>query len=419
MKRGRWWWRYVVVAPIATLGALVAPSGAFGASLSASLAEAEASAASAESEISTARTELSRAVARYRVASTQAAPARRGAQAARGEVQALEATTSAERRDARERIAAIEGDHRREVEDHDDEVQAGIGLGLAVAVAAMLLLGWGWFRASAAVAWLVAQRINQAVALCLGSGLFVLLVGAALSDVDGVVGVFGVLLFVLGPILAAAFLLARHSAQVQAGRGRPLCGRERLPTTLTTSLAAVFGALSLILFAGALFSDAPRPTSIGAALKAAASGVVASQAKGELAKAEAKADALTHRAAGLTAAQSAAQGALRRARGGMSSARSRLIAARGDARRYAQRIEIAERREARQLEWEEERALVAAKEEGEFAEEEGGGCDPNYSGCVPDTGYDVDCAEVGGPVEVIGTDVDGLDADGDGIGCES
>jgi len=37
---------------------------------------------------------------------------------------------------------------------------------------------------------------------------------------------------------------------------------------------------------------------------------------------------------------------------------------------------------------------------------------------VPDTGYDVDCAEVNGPVEVIGTDVDGLDADNDGIGCE-
>lgn len=45
-------------------------------------------------------------------------------------------------------------------------------------------------------------------------------------------------------------------------------------------------------------------------------------------------------------------------------------------------------------------------------------CDPNYTGCVPDAGYDVDCDEVNGPVEVIGADVDGLDADGDLIGCE-
>lgn len=54
-------------------------------------------------------------------------------------------------------------------------------------------------------------------------------------------------------------------------------------------------------------------------------------------------------------------------------------------------------------------------------------CDPNYSGaCVP-IASDVDCAGgsgngpayVQGPVRVIGSDIYGLDADGDGIGCES
>jgi hypothetical protein len=45
-------------------------------------------------------------------------------------------------------------------------------------------------------------------------------------------------------------------------------------------------------------------------------------------------------------------------------------------------------------------------------------CDPNYTGCVPDTGYDVDCKEVDGPVEVIGIDSNGLDSDGDLIACE-
>ena len=53
-------------------------------------------------------------------------------------------------------------------------------------------------------------------------------------------------------------------------------------------------------------------------------------------------------------------------------------------------------------------------------------CDPNYSGCVP-IASDVDCAGgsgngpayVQGPVRVIGTDIYGLDADGDGIGCDS
>lgn len=57
---------------------------------------------------------------------------------------------------------------------------------------------------------------------------------------------------------------------------------------------------------------------------------------------------------------------------------------------------------------------------------EGADCDPNYSGdCVPvDT--DVDCAGgsgngpsyVEGPVRVVGTDIYGLDRDGDGVGCD-
>lgn len=54
------------------------------------------------------------------------------------------------------------------------------------------------------------------------------------------------------------------------------------------------------------------------------------------------------------------------------------------------------------------------------------GCDPNYEGaCVP-IASDVDCAGgsgngpeyVRGPVYVVGSDIYGLDRDGDGVGCE-
>ena len=60
------------------------------------------------------------------------------------------------------------------------------------------------------------------------------------------------------------------------------------------------------------------------------------------------------------------------------------------------------------------------------APEPGGRCDPNYSGaCVP-IASDVDCAGgsgngpayVRGPVRVVGSDIYGLDRDGDGIGCD-
>jgi micrococcal nuclease len=47
-----------------------------------------------------------------------------------------------------------------------------------------------------------------------------------------------------------------------------------------------------------------------------------------------------------------------------------------------------------------------------------GSCDPNYTGCVPPYPPDVDCADVAGPVRVVGGDPHRLDGDGDGIACE-
>ncbi|WP_202876168.1 G5 domain-containing protein [Kribbella sp. VKM Ac-2566] len=57
--------------------------------------------------------------------------------------------------------------------------------------------------------------------------------------------------------------------------------------------------------------------------------------------------------------------------------------------------------------------------------EQSGGCDPNYSGCVP-IASDVDCSGgsgngpeyVDGPIDVVGSDIYRLDADDDGIACE-
>ena len=50
----------------------------------------------------------------------------------------------------------------------------------------------------------------------------------------------------------------------------------------------------------------------------------------------------------------------------------------------------------------------------------GAGCDPNYAGaCIP-SGADVDCGDITAKrFRVVGRDVHRLDADGDGIACES
>jgi hypothetical protein len=46
-------------------------------------------------------------------------------------------------------------------------------------------------------------------------------------------------------------------------------------------------------------------------------------------------------------------------------------------------------------------------------------CDPNYTPCIPNVSYDLDCSDIGFRVYVKGYDKHRFDADGDGIGCES
>lgn len=55
-------------------------------------------------------------------------------------------------------------------------------------------------------------------------------------------------------------------------------------------------------------------------------------------------------------------------------------------------------------------------------EPEAAGCDPSYPDfCIPpiEESGDLDCADVGGPFSVRGSDPHGFDGDGDGLGCEA
>jgi hypothetical protein len=71
-----------------------------------------------------------------------------------------------------------------------------------------------------------------------------------------------------------------------------------------------------------------------------------------------------------------------------------------------------------------EAAAAAAAAEAEAAPS-ASNCDPNYSGCLDPNSSDYDCAggsgngpDYTGTVRVLGSDPHGLDADGNGIGCE-
>ena len=48
-----------------------------------------------------------------------------------------------------------------------------------------------------------------------------------------------------------------------------------------------------------------------------------------------------------------------------------------------------------------------------------GSCEAGYDPCVPPFPPDVDCPDVGGPISVTGSDPHGLDADNDGVACET
>lgn len=405
----------VAIGLTSTLLAAAVAVPAYGSDPVAGLNDAEARAAEAETEIEELEAQLGPVESAYAVSVHRAAPARRAARSSRARVRDLKNDEAAGRQSAAAEISRIEARHAQEVDDHDEQVKGGVGLALAALVAAAIALGWSWFRASAAVALLTRLPRGQAAGLCIGVGMVLLIVGAAMAGSGKAVGAIGTWIALLGLLLPVAFLLARHSAQVQRGRSEPLLKRERVPASVTRGISAVLLVVCVAGFGAAIFASDPEPVMVSAALRDRAGGVRGEAAKRRLAGVEAEATRLREKAAKLSADQGAARAALRDLRGQLHGARRQLARAHSDARHFTRRLAAISAREAREAE---ELAEIEAEEAEELEEEAGAGCDPNYTGCVPNTGYDVDCAEVGGPVEVIGTDVDGLDADGDGIGCE-
>jgi hypothetical protein len=185
-------------------------------------------------------------------------------------------------------------------------------------------------------------------------------------------------------------------------------------------LLFLLGIASLL---GALLGDEPQGPSVSPQLREEAKPPQIGPEAARLEKAKTKATKAGKQAAGPLALQSTARTELRTAIRAVRRAESLLADAEADADRLTRRLNVSIEREEqeaqRQAEREEREAEKAAAEEEEFfEEEEASGCDPNYSPCVPAYPPDVDCAEVGGSVTVVGSDPHGLDADSDGIGCE-
>lgn len=412
-SRGAGWGLLAAVFFVSIL-VFAVPAGADPAS---DLSAAESRVVRAEADIATAQQQLGAAEAKYAAVSRRADPAADAARTAQAEVRGLQVRLADRQRQARAEIAELESTREQAENDHDKEVAVGVGVGLAALLAAAIVFAWGWFRASAAVAALVRMPLGQAVALCIGGGFMLVVAGAGIGVGDGLFQVIGTAIFCLGLFLPAAFLLGRHSAEVQRGRARPLLGRERLPRWVTWVAAVLLFLLSAGGLGDALFSQEPDAPPISAELREDAAALTDGEGATRLEEAKVEVDATRKQATEPLALQRAARTEVRKAARELRSAESRLVDAEVDERRSSRRLTALIEQEERAAVRAEERALREAEEQEEEATEVSG-CDPNYSGCVPSYPPDVDCAEVGGSVSVYGSDPHGLDADGDGVGCE-
>ncbi len=403
--------------------ALFVLAGAASADPASDLSAAESRLATAEAEVTAARDELDAARDDYAIAARRAGPRDAAARAAGIRVRELKAMLLDRQREARAEIARLEADREEEEEDQDEEAAAGLGFGLAALIAGAIALAWAWFRSSAPVAALAELRLPQAIGLCLGGALLLLVVGSVMLG-EGLSGVIGGTLIGLGIALPIALLLARHSLEVERGKAKPVAGRERLPNWVPRATAALLLLLAVAGILGALGDDESIAPPVTVQLREQAADPENGPEGERLAQTETAATEAAQVAAGPVARRDAARRVVRSTSRQMGQAKDELVEARAEVRRFTRQLAVLVAREEREAEKQAEReaeeaedAAEAAEEELEF-EEESSGCDPNYSGCVPVYPPDVDCAEVGESVSSYGTDPHGLDADGDGIGCE-
>jgi hypothetical protein len=399
--------------------------------LTTGLAEAEANVATYEGELPAERQQVAVAEGHYRSAALHAAPPLRALRRSKAEARHVRRELAATEQRAHARIAQAEDEHQQEVDDHDEEVRNGIGFGLAALVAGLIALAWGSFRASAPVAALTRMDLSRAVGLCVGGGLLTLIVGGALGQANGLVGALGSFIFCLGLILPTALLLARHSVEVQGGRSQPLLRRERLPTWVPMAVAGLMLVLFLASTGSAIFAPSASSQSISPRLQEEAEGVAGESGAEELEAAQEEVVKAKQRAMAPLAWRHRAQRQLASARGDLHRTQAHLGAARSSQRSFTRQLVALEEQERQEREEEEEQLEKEQQEEQERIEEEehteelASECDPNYSGCLNPNSSDYDCLggsgdgpDYTGTVTVLGEDHYGLDADGDGTGCD-
>lgn len=424
------------------VGLLLLVSTASARDYEAEIVEAQSRAATASAEVADLRISVTPDRSRLAAAEKRATPTRRRARTTAAQVTAAKRGLRARRLRAARTAAQIRDEQKKASEKHDQKVHSDLGLALAALVMAAIALAWSWFRASAAVAYLTRNPLKKVAVAAGGIWLIALIVGSSMVQGGGLLAVIGGLVMGLSFGLPVAFLLARHSAEIQRGRAKAIFRRERLSPTVTRIIAGVFGAVFLVAAILGLTTGEAHSRSVGEQLRGQMK--LASMSSPQIKSGEMRAVALRKELAPLQKAVAERRLRLHTAQRKLHRAQVHLVDAKSDEKHWSHALAAAQAEEQRQLEREEARAQRQQEtEEREYEhalereeretqhqmeeEESAEACDPNYVGaCLHEGIGDYDCAGgsgngpnyVEGPIEVVGVDEFGLDSDGDGIACE-
>jgi hypothetical protein len=395
-------------ALLAVLLALLLPATSWGQDLQTELTEAQQEEAAAISAIGESEAEVARAEEELAPVAERAADASREAEAALTRLDRLEEQMTDRRVEAAEEVAALQGEHEDELAAHDESRDGLIGLAIGTLLLALVVLMWETFRDLPVVSRFAGQRLNGTIAILGVLLLLTLLVGGVMLAADGLVRTAGAAILVLGIGMVVALWVARHSILRERGEAQAILSRDRLPRKVTLALAALLALLFAGVLGGAVTNAAPDPPSIPdkmEELAAIAKEDPASKPTDAVEKAESVATPKVTQARKLERLREEGEERVREARTGLLSAKRRLTQAREKAARYSRLI--AEQQAA---------AKRAAAREAARAARLAQQPDPAPAAPSPSAGYE-NCDEA--PDNIPVGPGSSLDADGDGIGCET
>lgn len=407
----------VLLALIAGSMGLVAASSAAAQDPSVALADAEARAATAESRVVDLEAELAEAEAALQPIEKRARLAAERAEDASDQAATLEAELVARREAAAEELAFARAVHDSDLESHRADVGAAFGFALGTLLLALLTLSWSRLRRWPPIRSLAQASARVMAGVAVAVLLVLLIVGGALLGGSPVLGFFGGLLIVIAFGAPIALILIWRSLRIESGATTALLA-SGVPRSARIAGAAVLGVLCLAGIGAGLGADEPGEPSFGddiEPLAAQAQGDPADPPTSELLRAQAMARPLARRADRLDSSRREAQREVDAVADRLDAAEGQLAKAERQVRRQTKLVErqqAAERRAQRRAERESQPPVEP--DPGQATS----GCAPGYSPCIPPYPPDLDCADVGGPITVTGSDPHGLDADNDGIGCE-